>query len=55
MDELFKDNVARGELIDTLRGMGDMQRLIGRVVYGTANGRDLHRAARLRGGAAEDS
>ncbi len=41
VDELFKDNVARGELIDTLRGMGDMQRLIGRVVYGTANGRDL--------------
>ena len=41
MDELFKDNVARGELIDTLRGMGDMQRLIGRIVYGTANGRDL--------------
>ena len=37
VDELFKDNVARGELIDTLRGMGDMQRLIGRVVYGTAN------------------
>ena len=41
VDELFKDNVARGEIIDTLRGMGDMQRLIGRVVYGTANGRDL--------------
>ena len=41
VDELFKDNVARGELIDTLRGMGDMQRLIGRAVYGTANGRDL--------------
>ena len=31
VDELFKDNVARGEIIDTLRGMGD----------GTANGRDL--------------
>ena len=41
VDELFKNNVARGELIDALRGMGDMQRLIGRVVYGTANGRDL--------------
>lgn len=41
VDELFKDNVTRGEIIDTLRGMGDMQRLIGRVVYGTANGRDL--------------
>ena len=28
VDELYRDNVARGELIDTLRGMGDMQRLI---------------------------
>ena len=41
VEELYKDNVARGEIIETLRGMGDMQRLIGRVVYGTANGRDL--------------
>lgn len=41
VNELFCDNVARGELIDALRGMGDMQRLIGRIVYGTANGRDL--------------
>ncbi|MDO4573201.1 MAG: DNA mismatch repair protein MutS, partial [Clostridia bacterium] len=41
VDELFRDNVSRGELIETLRGIGDMQRLIGRVVYGTANGRDL--------------
>lgn len=41
VDELFRDNVARGEIIETLRGMGDMQRIIGRVVYATANGRDL--------------
>ena len=41
VEELYNDNVTRGELIETLRGMGDMQRLIGRVVYGTANGRDL--------------
>ena len=41
VDELFRDNVTRGELIEALRGIGDMQRLIGRVVYGTANGRDL--------------
>ena len=41
VDELYRDNVKRGEIIETLRGIGDMQRLIGRVVYGTANGRDL--------------
>ena len=41
VDELTRDNVMRGELTDTLRGIGDMQRLIGRVVYGNANGRDL--------------
>jgi DNA mismatch repair protein MutS len=38
---LFSANVARGELIEILRGIGDIQRLVGRVVYGTANGRDL--------------
>ena len=41
VQELYKDNVTRGELTETLRGISDMQRLIGRVVYGTANGRDL--------------
>ena len=41
VDELFRDNVARGELIAALREIGDMQRLIGRIVYGTAGGRDL--------------
>ena len=35
VDELVKDNVTRGELIEAMRGIGDMQRLIGRVVYGT--------------------
>ena len=41
VDELYRDNVTRGELIEAMRGIGDMQRLIGRIVYGTANGRDL--------------
>ena len=41
VDELFRDNVARGELMLTLRDITDMQRLIGRTVYGTAGGRDL--------------
>ena len=41
VDELYRDNVTRGEIIEILRGISDMQRLIGRIVYGTANGRDL--------------
>ena len=41
VDELFRDNVTRGELMLTLRDITDMQRLIGRTVYGTAGGRDL--------------
>lgn len=41
VNELYQNNVARGELIEAMRGMGDMQRLIGRIVYGTANARDL--------------
>jgi len=39
--ELYSDNVLRGELTEILRGVGDIQRLAGRAVYGTANGRDL--------------
>ena len=39
--ELFDDSVTRAELILTLHDIGDIQRLIGRCVYGTANGRDL--------------
>ena len=41
VQELHADNVARGEIIEILRDIGDIQRLVGRVVYGTANGRDL--------------
>lgn len=41
VNELFKDNVNRGELMLTLREINDMQRLVGRAVYGTAGGRDL--------------
>lgn len=41
VQELFADNVARGEIIEILRDIGDIQRLVGRAVYGTANGRDL--------------
>ena len=39
--ELYDDAVCRGELSETLRHIGDMERLIGKIVYGTANGKDL--------------
>ena len=38
-------NVIRSELICCLREIGDMQRLVSRAVYGSANGRDLHALA----------
>ena len=39
--ELFDDSLTRSELLVALHEIGDIQRLIGRCVYGTANGRDL--------------
>ena len=41
VEELVKDSVARGELGETLRGVTDLERLISRIVYGSAGGRDL--------------
>ncbi len=41
VNELVGDNVLRGELIHRLRDIGDMRRLVGRCVYGTANGKDV--------------
>jgi len=38
---LADGTIAREELIAALTGLGDMERLIGRIVYGTAGGRDL--------------
>ncbi len=38
---LVGDTVAREELRLALSGISDMERLIGRIVYGTAGGRDL--------------
>jgi len=38
---LVESTIAREELIAALTGLGDMERLIGRIVYGTANGRDM--------------
>ena len=39
--ELVSDSVLRAELMLSLREIGDIQRLIGRAVYGSANARDL--------------
>ncbi|MBR4953125.1 MAG: DNA mismatch repair protein MutS [Oscillospiraceae bacterium] len=41
VNELFGDTVRRSELIYTLRDIGDMRRLVGKAVYGTANAKDL--------------
>jgi DNA mismatch repair protein MutS len=46
VDELYHDTVSRGEIISSLRAVGDMQRLVSRTVYGSAGGRDLHSLAR---------
>jgi DNA mismatch repair ATPase MutS len=40
--ELYDDNVRRGELLANLKRIGDLQRIMSRVIYGTANARDLH-------------
>ncbi len=41
VESLVRDAMAREELIFALQGIGDMERLIGRIVYGTAGGRDM--------------
>ncbi len=38
---LSKDTLTREEVRNGLREMGDLERLIGRIVYGTAGGREL--------------
>ena len=45
VEELVGESVLRSELICCLREIGDMQRLVSRAVYGSANGRDLHALA----------
>lgn len=39
--ELCEDSMLRDELMHELRNVGDFQRIIGRIVFGTANARDL--------------
>ena len=45
VNELYSDNVKRSELMLVLKDIGDMRRLVGRCVYGTAGGRDLRALA----------
>ena len=45
VDELYRNNVMRSELMLLLKGISDIQRLVGRCVYGTAGGRDLRSIA----------
>ncbi len=45
VNELVNNHVKRGEIILALRDITDMQRLVGRAVYGTAGGRDLRSLA----------
>ena len=41
MSDLYEDIITREELVMTLKEVTDLERLIGRVVYGSAGGRDL--------------
>ena len=41
VEDLVNDTIGREELIRVLREITDLERLIGRIVYGTAGGRDL--------------
>ncbi len=41
VEELYDDTVMRGELFEYLSGIRDLERLLARVVYGTATARDL--------------
>ena len=39
--ELFDSTVTRGDVIEELKGIGDMERILGRLVFGSGNCRDL--------------
>ena len=45
VNELACDNVNRSEIVLRLKDISDMQRLVGRCVYGTAGGKDLRTLA----------
>jgi DNA mismatch repair protein MutS len=41
VETLFRETVRRGEITHALRDVGDIERLTGKLTYGTANARDL--------------
>lgn len=41
VEELINDAVLRGETVGSLSGIGDIERLMTKIVYGSANARDL--------------
>lgn len=41
VDELYSNTVMRLELVNALNGVSDIERLMTRIVYGSANGREL--------------
>ncbi|MBE6728684.1 MAG: DNA mismatch repair protein MutS [Ruminococcaceae bacterium] len=41
VEELYTDTVLRGELFESLRSIRDIERIMSKVVYSTANARDL--------------
>ncbi len=47
--ELYEHVMERGELSEALSGVLDLERLITRIVYGTANARDLRAVAQTAG------
>jgi DNA mismatch repair protein MutS len=45
VNEFYINAVLTGDMGDTLRQIGDIERLVGKIVYGTANGRDMRTMA----------
>ena len=41
VDELVSDTILRGEIVENLSGIRDIERLMTKVVYGSANAKDL--------------
>ena len=41
MEELFRDAMLRDEIAQALTGIFDLERIMTRIVYGSANGREL--------------
>lgn len=49
VEELLKDNRLRDQIFAEFKGISDMERIVSRIAYGTANGRDLRALAEAAG------